>query len=43
MKNYLKASKLIDVTIGESVPIMRELQELSQSDLSGLTDIVDSV
>jgi len=39
---FEKAKKLIDVTIGESVRIMRELQELSQSDLSGLTDIPQS-
>ena len=39
---FEKAKKLIDVTIGESVRIMRELQELSQSELSGLTDIPQS-
>jgi len=39
---FEKAKKLIDVTIGESVRIMRELQELSQSELSELTDIPQS-
>jgi len=30
MKSYHKAKKRIDVSIGESVKIIRELQELSQ-------------
>jgi len=34
MKNYRKAKKTADVSVGESVRIIRELQELSQSDLS---------
>ncbi len=42
MKNYRKAEKRIDVSIGESVRIMRELQELSQNDLSNLTGIPQS-
>lgn len=33
------AKKLVDVTVGESVKIMRELQELSQSELAELTGI----
>ena len=36
------AKKLIDISIGESVRIMRELQELSQSDLAELTGIPQS-
>lgn len=42
MKNYKKAKKTIDVSVGESVRIMRELQELSQFELSELTDIPQS-
>ena len=42
MKNYHKAKKRIDVSIGESVKIIRELQELSQNDLSELTGIAQS-
>jgi transcriptional regulator with XRE-family HTH domain len=39
MKEYRPAKKRVEVTVGESVRIMRELQELSQSQLSGLTGI----
>ncbi len=39
MKNYRKAKKTIDVSVGESVRIMRELQELSQTELAALTGI----
>lgn len=42
MKDYRKASKNIDVTVGESVKIIRELQELSQNDLANLTGIPQS-
>jgi len=42
MKNYRKARRMIDVSVGESVRIMRELQELSQNDLSELTGIPQS-
>ncbi len=42
MKNYRKTQKLVDVSIGESVKIIRELQELSQNDLSKLTGIAQS-
>ena len=42
MKNYVKAKKRIDVSSGESVRIIRELQELSQNDLSQLTSIPPS-
>jgi transcriptional regulator with XRE-family HTH domain len=42
MKNFRKAKKTIDVSVGESVRIMRELQELSQSQLSDLTGIPQS-
>lgn len=42
MKNYKKAKKTINVSVGESVRIVRELQELSQSDLSKITGIPQS-
>ena len=42
MKNYRKAKKTVEVTVGESVRIMREMQELSQSDLAQLTGIPQS-
>ena len=42
MKDYKKSKKRIDVTIGESVRIMRELQELSQNELAEITGIPQS-
>ena len=42
MKDYRKAKKHIEVTVGESVKIMREFQELSQNELSALTGIPQS-
>ncbi len=42
MKNYRKAKKTIDVSVGESVRIMRELQEFSQAELAELTGIPQS-
>ncbi|MBL1294560.1 MAG: helix-turn-helix transcriptional regulator [Thiotrichales bacterium] len=42
MKDYTKAHKRTDVSIGESVKIIRELQELSQNDLSAITGIPQS-
>jgi transcriptional regulator with XRE-family HTH domain len=39
MKDYHPAKKRIEVSIGESVRIIRELQELSQNELSRLTGI----
>ncbi len=42
MKNYRKAKKSVDVSVGESVRIMRELQELSQNELSKLTGVPQS-
>ncbi len=42
MKNYRKAKKTVDVSVGESVRIIRQLQELSQSELSALTGIPQS-
>ena len=42
MSEYRKAKKRIEVSIGESVRILRELQELSQNELSVLTGISQS-
>lgn len=42
MKDYRKAKKSLDVSVGESVRIIRELQELSQNDLAELTGIPQS-
>ena len=42
MKNYRKAKKLVDVSVGESVRILRELQEMSQNELSEVTGIAQS-
>jgi transcriptional regulator with XRE-family HTH domain len=42
MSDYQKARKRIDVSVGESVRIIRELQELSQNQLAALTGIPQS-
>jgi len=42
MKDYRKAKNLVDVSVGESVRILRELQEMSQNELSELTGIPQS-
>ena len=39
MKNFRPAKKRVDVSVGESVRILRELQELSQAQLYELTGI----
>jgi transcriptional regulator with XRE-family HTH domain len=39
MKNFRPARKRIEVSVGDSVRIIRELQELSQNQLAGLTGI----
>jgi len=41
-KYFRRARKTIDVSVGESVRIIRELQELSQSALAELTGIPQS-
>ena len=41
-KDFLRAKKTVDVTVGESVRIMRQLQELSQNQLAELTGIPQS-
>lgn len=42
MKDYKIAKKQIDVSVGESVRIIRELQEMSQNELAKLTGIAQS-
>ena len=42
MKDYRKAKKQVEVSVGESVKIIRELQELSQNELAELTGIPQS-
>ena len=39
MKEFRPAKKRVEVSVGESVRILRELQELSQSQLAELTGI----
>ena len=42
MKDYRKAKKTIDVSVGDSVRIIRELQGYSQNQLAELTGIPQS-
>ena len=42
MKDYRKAKKTIDVSVGDSVRIVRELQGFSQNQLAELTGIPQS-
>jgi transcriptional regulator with XRE-family HTH domain len=42
MSDYRRARKRIDVSVGESVRIIRELQELSQNQLAERTGIPQS-
>lgn len=42
MKDFRSAKKRVEVSVGESVRVLRELQELSQNDLAGLTGIPQS-
>jgi transcriptional regulator with XRE-family HTH domain len=42
MKDYRVAKSQISVSVGESVRIIRELQEMSQNDLSKATGIPQS-
>lgn len=42
MKGFKKADKTIDVSVGKSVRIIRELQGLSQNELAQLTGIPQS-
>jgi len=42
MSQFVRASKSVAVSVGESVRIVRELQELSQTELAKLTGIPQS-
>jgi len=42
MSDYRKARRRIELTVGESVRIIRELQELSQNQLAQLSGIPQS-
>lgn len=42
MSEYRRAKKRIDVSVGDSVRILRELQEMSQNDLAAATGIPQS-
>jgi transcriptional regulator with XRE-family HTH domain len=42
MKDFREAEKRVDVSVGESVRIIRELQGLSQNELAMLTGIPQS-
>lgn len=42
MKDYKPAKKQIEVSVGESVRIIRELQEMSQNELAQITGIPQS-
>ncbi len=42
MKDFRPAKKRVEVSVGESVRVVRELQELSQNDLAALTGIPQS-
>lgn len=42
MSEYRKAKRRVDVSIGESVRILRELQQLSQNEVSRMTGIAQS-
>jgi transcriptional regulator with XRE-family HTH domain len=41
-EEFHKARRRVDVSVGESVRIIRELQELSQNDLAAMTGIPQS-
>ena len=42
MRNFVRARRKVNVSIGKSVRIIRELQELGQNELSQLTSIPQS-
>lgn len=42
MKDYRRATSRVSVSVGESVRIIRELQEFSQNELAELTGIPQS-
>jgi transcriptional regulator with XRE-family HTH domain len=42
MKEFHRAQKRVEVSVGESVKIIRELQKMSQTDLAKATGIAQS-
>jgi len=42
MKDYRKAKKMVKVSVGESVKILREFQGISQNELAEITGIPQS-
>lgn len=42
MKDYRKAKKMVEVSVGESVKILREFQGLSQNELAEIAGIPQS-
>jgi len=42
MSEYVKAKRRVEVSVGESVRILREFQELSQNQLAGMAGIPQS-
>ena len=42
MRNFRRAKKAVDVSVGESVRIIRELQGYSQNELARLTGILQA-
>ena len=42
MKEFTAAKRRVDVSVGESVRILRELQELSQNELADISGIPQS-
>ena len=42
MNDYRKATKRVDVSVGDSVCILRELQGMSQNELAAATGIAQS-
>ena len=42
MSEYREAKKRMDVSVGEAVRILRELQEMSQNELAAATSIAQS-
>ncbi len=42
MSDYRKAQKSVEVSVGESVRILRELQQMSQNDLASATGLPQS-
>ena len=42
VRNYREAKKTVEVSVGKSVRIIRELQDLSQTELAELTGIPQS-